>query len=89
MARRPLLAIFHEASSVINVLKETNAGLWVTYGDTDRADTKVQEIKNRLLKLETMQVETNWDAFNRYSARSMTDRLANVFDRVTESNNIT
>ncbi|MFK8184206.1 MAG: hypothetical protein AB8B99_12600 [Phormidesmis sp.] len=87
MANRPLLAIFHEASSVVNVLKETDAGLSVIYNDSERVSQKVDDIKQRLIQLTTWQPNTNWRAFEQYSARSMTHRLTAVFDKALAAPN--
>ena len=84
LAARPLLAVFHEKSSVVTILKETNAGDVVEFGDNRPVDSSVEEIVLHLLKLLSLPAgscpKTRWDAFEPYTARSMSGRLASVFD---------
>lgn len=86
LAARPLLAVFHENSSVIAILKETHAGEAVEFGDRQPVLAKVDEIAVRLRDLLALSPgsppPTRWDAFERYTTRAMTARLAEVFDRV-------
>ena len=44
LARRPLLAIYHEVSTVCDIMRATRAGELVTYGDEERAAQRVGEI---------------------------------------------
>jgi hypothetical protein len=86
LARRPLLAVFHEASSVVSILQETHAGQVVTFSSQCPVEEKVQEISKCLEGILSLprdyQPPTYWEAFERYTARAMTARLAQVFDRV-------
>lgn len=85
LARKPLLTVFHEASSVVQILKETNAGEVVTFNSQLPPDTKVREISDQLeslLNLPTgFEPPTNWSAFEQYTTRAMTARLAASFDK--------
>lgn len=85
LAARPLLAVFHENSSVIAILKETRAGEAVEFGDRRPVLAKVDEIAVCLRDLLALSPgeppPTRWDAFERYTTRAMTARLAEVFDR--------
>lgn len=51
LARRPLLAIYHEASTVGGVLRDAGVGDLVTYGDEVRAMDRVEEIANAIRRL--------------------------------------
>jgi hypothetical protein len=86
LAARPLLAVFHEDSSVIATLKETQAGEAVEFGDGQPAFARVDEIVTRLRDLLSLSPDahppTRWEAFERYTTRAMTARLAEVFDKV-------
>jgi hypothetical protein len=86
LARRPLLAVFHEASSVVRILQENQAGEVVTFNDQRPPTSQVEEISKRLEEMVSLpsdyQVPTCWEAFERYAARAMARRLAHVFDRV-------
>jgi len=85
LARKPLLAVFHRASSVVSILRETAAGDAVTFTDQDPLSAKIGEIAARLRQLLLLPAgfrpATRWEAFEAYTARAMTARLAKVFDK--------
>jgi glycosyltransferase involved in cell wall biosynthesis len=89
LARRPLLAVYHEASSVCDVVRRTAAGELVTYSDTERAPARVDAIAGalrRLLRAGAYDPDAvRWDAVADYSAERMTARLARVFDAACAS----
>jgi hypothetical protein len=87
LARRQLLAVFSGESSVTRILLETGAGEVVpfqpdtTCGDVVlRAETLARwtQMMERLSFAPT----TDWAAFEPYTARTMTRRQVEVFDRV-------
>ncbi|HVX09720.1 MAG TPA: glycosyltransferase [Pirellulales bacterium] len=87
LARKPLLAVFHQASSVVQVVRSTAAGDVVTF---DSADTHC-EIAARLLPVWKalltwlpFRPPTNWRAFEPYTAREMTRQQCEFFDRVLQ-----
>ena len=86
LARRPLLAVYHAASSVCDIVTEARAGALVTYDDRARAGSRVEAIAEALRRLHSPggydPDAVRWNAFEQYSAASMTSRLAGVFDRV-------
>jgi hypothetical protein len=80
LAKRPLLAIFHEASSVVQILREIKAGEIVTFNSTRNPGEKAQEICEQLKRL-TMQAkpyepQTRWHDFEQYTTSAMSARLA-------------
>ena len=81
LARKPLLTVFHEASSVCDIMKSCNSGVLVQF----RANAATDEIAAQILKkwfLEKgyeRQPSTDWQAFEPYTARHMTKVLAAVF----------
>jgi glycosyltransferase involved in cell wall biosynthesis len=83
LARKPLLAIFHEESSVVDILRKTRAGMVVTF----RSQDSVETISERIIATGWLQSPssnvpcTDWSAFEPYSAREMTRRLCQVFDQ--------
>jgi hypothetical protein len=88
LARRPMLAVFNAASSVVDVLDATGAGHPVTFSD----DTSAQDLRDRLraawaAMLERLPYEpdTRWDAFEPYTAREMTRRQVTFFDEVLQA----
>jgi hypothetical protein len=84
LARRPLLAIYHAASSVCDVVRQAHGGELVTYDDVDRAATRAPAIADALTRLFAPggydPEAVRWDSFAEYSAERMTARLARVFD---------
>jgi hypothetical protein len=84
LARRPLLAIFHEQSSVVSVLKETGAGQVVSFSEQSPVSDKAMEISQQLESMlgATTAAPANRDVTESYSTRHMTARLARVFDSV-------
>jgi len=87
LAQRPILAVFHKASSAVTILQETQAGEVVTFSDSRALEARIPELTSHLERMLRLPREfrpaTQWATFERYSARSMTGRLAKVFDRVT------
>jgi hypothetical protein len=90
LARRPLLAVFREESSVVTILRETQAGQVVTFGPTKPIEGAVEEILQYLREIlmlpRNYQPPTHWGVFEFYSVRSMTARLAQAFDAALEKN---
>jgi hypothetical protein len=86
LANRPLLAIFHEESTVVTMVRETGAGEVVTFNAQNPPIAHVEKIAERLHALLTLppghRPATQWDAFEPYTTRSMTQQLAKVFDGV-------
>ena len=82
LARRPLLAIFNEQSSVVDTLRRTAAGMVVPFNPADTSETLAERlIATGWLAQPAAPSATNWSAFERYSAREMTATLCRVFDR--------
>jgi hypothetical protein len=86
LARRPMVAVFHQASSVVRILNETGAGEVVTFSESEPLESRIPELSSRLEKLlrlpQGFQPSTRWASFEPYTARAMTARLAQVFDHV-------
>lgn len=84
LARRPLLAIFHEASNVVRTIQETQAGEVVCFGKGRPPSDLVPEIGLRLEGMLSLphsyEPKTDWPAFEAYTTRRMGERLAAVFD---------
>jgi glycosyltransferase involved in cell wall biosynthesis len=89
LARRPLLAVYHAASSVCDVVREARAGELVTYDDAARAESRVAEIAAAMERLLAPggydPGGVRWGSFAQYDAEHMTARLATVFDACVSS----
>jgi hypothetical protein len=85
LAAKPLLAIFHEESSAVPILRKTNAGHVVTFGDRRPLSEAVGEIGTQFQQLLQLRPNgkpaTRWEAFEPYTTRAMAGRLAAVFDK--------
>ena len=89
LARRPILALFHEASSVVSILRaaasEPSVRV-VTYGDRPADEARVGETACHLRALAAAGVydagEVSLERVADVSARHLARQLAAVFDRV-------
>jgi hypothetical protein len=86
LSRKPLLAIFHEDSSVVSILRGTRAGELVTFNAAEPPANnvvRISELLERLLSLPSAyKPPTVWEAFSPYTTFAMTAKLAQVFDSV-------
>jgi glycosyltransferase involved in cell wall biosynthesis len=89
LAERPILAVYHEASSVVPILRRAArppAVTLVTYGDAARAESRVEAICEALASLvEQPAYEpgmVDMAVVDEYSAETQARRLAGVLDRV-------
>ena len=88
-AGRPILAIFHEASSVVDILRRSvpdRANRLVTYSDSDRAESRSSEIYAHLRALiqnpECGEKPADNEGLEEFSARTLSGRMAGLFDEV-------
>jgi len=85
LAAKPLLAILHEESSGVRLLDETGAGQAITFSATRpplsvSADIQIS-LRNLLSAPAGEYPPTNWNNFEPYTARAVTSKLAEIFDR--------
>ncbi len=89
LAKRPILALFHEASSVVSILRAAATEPTVrvlTYGDGDAGDQRVDDVACGLRALAAAAAYDERDVHLArvadVSARHLAHQLAVVFDRV-------
>jgi hypothetical protein len=86
LARKPILAVFHEESSVIDILTSCRAGRAVTFNRGDQLCDLTPKALAGLQWLQSLpadyQPDTNWQAFQPYTAKEMTRKQCEIFDRV-------
>lgn len=86
LARKPILAIFHQQSSVVEILRHCQAGQVVTFERHTSAADLTAEILPQLRTLLQLPKgtlsATNWSAFQPYTAKAMTQRLCQVFNHI-------
>lgn len=85
LANKPILAIFNEHSSVVDILGKTRAGEVVSFA----GDESPQNVSARLYPALSALVErlpftpaTDWQEFEGYTARAMTGKLCTFFAQV-------
>lgn len=93
LARKPILALFHEKSSVIETLRFCNAGRAVTFNADSNDESLCDQIALHLgwlLSLpEDYIPQTDWVAFAPFTAREMTRKQCQVFDRCLSQSGVT
>ncbi|MCB9283009.1 MAG: glycosyltransferase [Lewinellaceae bacterium] len=80
LAKKPLLAIFHEQSSVVEVLRQTRAGECVTFPSDDLAAQVYERLRALLVQL-PFTPKTDWEAFRPYTARERARVQVEVFEK--------
>ena len=89
LASKPLLAVLHEESHAGKLLQELRAGRALTFGPARPLNSIHGEISAAVRELLTLPPEwrplTRWENFEPYTARAVTARLAEVFDRTMRS----
>jgi hypothetical protein len=90
LARRPMLAVFHEKSSVVDVLRRVvslSDARIVTYNETRKAESGVEEICDSFVALLDRPccaaAPVNVAAVDELSARGLAGKLAAVLEKVT------
>ena len=85
LAHKPLLAILNEKSGACDVLRSTNAGRVATCDPTRDAGAQAEELYRtwrEMLNHLAAPPQTDWQAFEKFTARAMTRQQCDFFDRV-------
>jgi hypothetical protein len=94
LARKPLLAVVHERSPLVDVLRETRGGTVVTFsdspteGETQAAAVRLARCWEHTLDALPRSPDTDWDQFERYTAREMTRRECDLFNSVLSQHEV-
>ena len=81
LARRPLLALFSETSTVVDVVRQARAGTVVTFRLGEPVANVQAALRDAWFSRPLPPVETDWSAFEPYTAKSLAERQAEVFER--------
>ena len=83
LARRPLLTLFHENSSVNTVIEQTQSATSVSFHSQSTVEAVAEQIVEQwfLSKTFMKMPQTNWSAFDAYSAQTMTKKLSDIFSQ--------
>jgi hypothetical protein len=91
LARKPIFAIFHQQSSIVDILRQCQTGQVSVFNcDTPDSELTTQVLVQLRTLIETpkgIQPFINWSAFQPYTARAMTQKLCSIFDYVSYSSN--
>ncbi|MDR3568449.1 MAG: hypothetical protein P4L43_10515 [Syntrophobacteraceae bacterium] len=89
LSRRPVFAVLHEASTAVSIIRESGAGIVLTFnGDHDLSTIRegflpaFQEFRKFCETFDPLKV--NMDGFEAYSARNMAKVLAKALDQALE-----
>jgi len=89
LAKKPMLAIFHEKSSVVQVLVATQAGTVITFNGEDTSDRISATIFERWFRADWKAIpSTKWSEFQQYTAQNMTAQLCTRFDEVISAQGV-
>lgn len=87
LARKPILAIFHSASSLISILQKSGSGMAIPFDEAHPVQERLGEIQECLAQM--LAGEFSFRPlperdFHPYSARAMSEKLAALFDHALE-----
>ncbi len=89
LAQKPILGIFHQKSLVIDVMQQTKAGEIMTFSSEDKPEDLIEQLSIKITHLfkfaESPPTNINWSAFEPYTAKSMTNKLCQIFNQCTLS----
>ncbi len=92
LAHKPIFAILHEQSIVVNVLQNCKAGQVVTFSHTESITQSINDQDLIISKIEWLLSQsqnyishTDWQAFQSYTAREMTGQQCAIFNRCISS----
>jgi hypothetical protein len=85
LARKPILAIFHKNSSVVDIIRSIGAGEVVTFEQEETAalmSIRVKKSLDSMIKKIPFVPDTDWQVFEPFTARQMTKRQCHYFDKI-------
>jgi hypothetical protein len=83
LSHRPVIALLHQDSTAVSILKQVNTGTIVGFDEQRTVDLCVEEIAQcleKVVKLPYSTKDINWDAFYTYSTQAMAEKLAHAFN---------
>ncbi len=88
LANKPLIAVFNENSSVVEILGKTKSGTCVTFKNDDPVEEigrKTLEVMHEFLVKIPFTPDTDWKEFEPYTAREATRKQVEFFNKITGS----
>lgn len=89
LLKKPLIAVFHEDSSVCNVLEEIAYPGLVKFNKHSNIGYVINNIKSELdrsINRKLVNVEYNVELFDKYTSKNMTNKLVEFFLQVIDAN---
>ncbi len=83
LAKKPILALFHERNSAVRFLENSGTGQAITFSDSVSLGQKKNAVKERIreyIAKTNFAVRVDEKVFEEYSAKSMTKKLVAVFE---------
>lgn len=82
LAEKPMMGIFHPASSATKIIDECNAGKTISILEKEKAEI---EIYDELLKwaMHNSDLAVDWDKFSKYDANNMTKLQCKLFNQIS------
>jgi hypothetical protein len=89
-AGRPIVAVLHSSSPIANIIRDCQAGWVASFDGEQPLEQLVAALKPLLIqRLQTPMrapfADTNWAAFEPFTAEAMTHKLCRLFDRVSQA----
>ena len=83
LARKPILAVFQAKSPMKEVFATTNAATSVLFDQHESIDKLADRIHDAWMRNDALRQSSNtdWDAFKKFGAQAMTQRLSVALDR--------
>jgi hypothetical protein len=84
-SRRPVLALLHEASTAVDVLERSRAGMTITVSEHALPEpARVADALEEFVKLHYSAEAVKWNEFEAYSARESARQMSLALDEATE-----
>jgi len=85
LSKRSIFAVMHGNSSIVNIIKATNSGHVITFGDEINLNSLVTQIKQYLplflSQSKSRSTNTNWENFKPYTAQYLTQQHTSIFSQ--------
>ncbi len=85
LSQRPLLAVFNQQSSVVEILTDTRAGECVSFLNEEQPESIGERVLStfaKMLKKLPFTPDTDWNAFEPFSAREATRKQLDFFNKI-------
>jgi glycosyltransferase involved in cell wall biosynthesis len=89
LAGKPLIAVFHEKSSVVDIVQSTQSGDVITFNQGSSLEGVSNEVFSKLSNMISripFKPETDWKALTPYTAKEMSRKQCVYFDEIVTCN---